>query len=411
MPRLQRRCSCRRIAREALISHAGSATPFMDEWDGDWAGLIKPYLDGALTLEGLAAPFMEHRILFARVMVLSIFHVSGYGIGAANDGQRNPQFHLHRPHRLCSRRVLSGGWALAAIATTSLVNVIPFSFDNVLLGSTRISTCCRRFPARPLADRRPPRLGAEMGGGAHLRRELVFLPGVGRLRLAAALACHLAQMACGEEGDFENGWGQPRGRRLAVLIGFIRTSRSPTPCGPSPAPGEFFRRWLASPDGRQGRCWACCFLCPRPCSACAWSPTGRCERSTLVQFRSSRLGLCANRHDRWGGGRPAAKPLPGSADARAGGPSFGQRPVESLFRRKPKARSAARRRAGCSRHGLRSWPFAATAERPIPKEVEAWRQTVRLEAGMFRDLFKTGDVPRFQAPPVLNNSLSGSKAR
>ena len=37
-------------SRAALIRFAGNATPYMDEWDGDWGGLLRPYLDGTLTL-------------------------------------------------------------------------------------------------------------------------------------------------------------------------------------------------------------------------------------------------------------------------------------------------------------------------------------------------------------------------
>ena len=43
-------------ARAVLIGFAGSSAPYMDEWDGDWGGLIRPWLDGSLTLDLLASP-------------------------------------------------------------------------------------------------------------------------------------------------------------------------------------------------------------------------------------------------------------------------------------------------------------------------------------------------------------------
>src|SRR5271166_2582089 len=46
-------------ARAALINYAGSPTPFLDEWDGDAAALLKPYLQGRLTVGDLLAPFGE----------------------------------------------------------------------------------------------------------------------------------------------------------------------------------------------------------------------------------------------------------------------------------------------------------------------------------------------------------------
>ncbi|MBV8655560.1 MAG: hypothetical protein JO160_05895, partial [Candidatus Eremiobacteraeota bacterium] len=65
-------------ARAALIFHAGNPTPFIDEWDGEAAYLLQPYLQGRLTVGDLLAPFNEHRVLFTRLLVLSVFHISGY---------------------------------------------------------------------------------------------------------------------------------------------------------------------------------------------------------------------------------------------------------------------------------------------------------------------------------------------
>ena len=211
-------------SRAALISHAGSATPFMDEWDGDWAGLIKPYLDGALTLEGLVAPFMEHRILFTRVIVLSIFHVSGYWdvvLQMIVNAILSSTCIVLTSFALA--RVLSGGWALAAIATTSLVNVIPFSFDNVLLG---FNTHFYLLPALSLlglwliAGSRAWSL--KWAAGAVFGASSFFCLASGALTLAAALACDLAQMACGRRAGLREWLGAAAlAGAVAVLIGFI----------------------------------------------------------------------------------------------------------------------------------------------------------------------------------------------
>ena len=60
-------------SRAALIAYAGNATPFLDEWDADAAHLLKPYLQGHLTIGDLFYPINEHRIVFTKLAVLSIF--------------------------------------------------------------------------------------------------------------------------------------------------------------------------------------------------------------------------------------------------------------------------------------------------------------------------------------------------
>src|SRR5271166_1089505 len=65
-------------ARAALLSYAANPTPFFDEWDGDGFLLLKPYLQGYLGIADLLAPYNEHRIVITRLLVLSIFHLSGY---------------------------------------------------------------------------------------------------------------------------------------------------------------------------------------------------------------------------------------------------------------------------------------------------------------------------------------------
>jgi hypothetical protein len=65
-------------SRTALVGYAGSSTPLMDEWDGDAALILKPYLQGNLTVGDLLTPFNEHRIFFTRLLVMSLFNISGY---------------------------------------------------------------------------------------------------------------------------------------------------------------------------------------------------------------------------------------------------------------------------------------------------------------------------------------------
>ena len=65
-------------SRAALIAYAASPTPFLDEWDADATHLLKPYLQGHLTIADLLYPINEHRIPFTKLAVLSVYEVSGY---------------------------------------------------------------------------------------------------------------------------------------------------------------------------------------------------------------------------------------------------------------------------------------------------------------------------------------------
>ena len=65
-------------SRAAVINHAGNPTPYLDEWDGGGANLLKPYLQNTLTVGDLFRAHNEHVIFFTRVLMLGIFTLSGY---------------------------------------------------------------------------------------------------------------------------------------------------------------------------------------------------------------------------------------------------------------------------------------------------------------------------------------------
>ena len=65
-------------SRAIVINHDGNSTPFWDEWDGDAANLLLPYLRGNLALGDLFSRHNEHIIFFTRLLTLAIFTLSGY---------------------------------------------------------------------------------------------------------------------------------------------------------------------------------------------------------------------------------------------------------------------------------------------------------------------------------------------
>ncbi len=56
-----------------LIASHGSPLPFLDQWKGEGAEVLRPWLKGELRVAGLLAPFNEHRIVPSRLLVLALF--------------------------------------------------------------------------------------------------------------------------------------------------------------------------------------------------------------------------------------------------------------------------------------------------------------------------------------------------
>lgn len=186
-------------SRAALIAYAGYATPFLDEWDADAAHLLKPWLQGRLTIGDLLYPINEHRIVFTKLAVLSIFRISGYWdvilqmiVNAVVDSATIVAlaYALARP--------LAAGWAIAAMILSTAVNAIPFGYDNIVLGfNTHFYLLLTLSMAAMwlLADARAwsPRWAAGVLCG--ICSSLCLASGA--LTLAAAGGGQILQIACG----------------------------------------------------------------------------------------------------------------------------------------------------------------------------------------------------------------------
>jgi hypothetical protein len=186
-------------ARAAVINYAGNPTPYADEWDGEAAGLLMPYLKGALTFRDLFHAHNEHVIFFTRLLTLAIFNVSGYWdvvlqmiANAILDAATVVaiSYALSRP--------LRRGWAAAAMSLSAFVNAFPLSYDNILLGFNTHFYLLLAFSFASLwcmTDSRAwsPRWAA----GALFALASFLCMASGALTLAAATLLHLLQMACG----------------------------------------------------------------------------------------------------------------------------------------------------------------------------------------------------------------------
>ena len=122
-------------ARAEALRFAGNPTPLGDEWDGDMVRLLQPYLHGDLTLGDLFRFHNEHVVFFTRLTTLAVFKASGYWdvvlqmiVNAILDAATVVALGL------AFSRVLTGAWAWTALILAVLLNVLPLSWENILLG-------------------------------------------------------------------------------------------------------------------------------------------------------------------------------------------------------------------------------------------------------------------------------------
>lgn len=64
------------VGRFAFVSVYAASIPYWDQWDAEGAHLIKPWLDGTLTVGHMFAPHNEHRILFTRLVSLALLEAN-----------------------------------------------------------------------------------------------------------------------------------------------------------------------------------------------------------------------------------------------------------------------------------------------------------------------------------------------
>ncbi len=211
-------------ARATLISYAGNATPFLDEWEADGSHLLKPYLDGTLTVADLFVPLNEHLIFFTKLAVLSIFNISGYWdvvLQMIANSILDSATVVAIAYALS--RVLDGGSAVAAMIISTTINALPYGYDNVVLGfnthfyllltfsfaSVWFMVDSRAWSTRWAA-------GVLCGLGSYL------CVASGALTLAAAAGAHLLQMACGRRGGMREWLGiAALAATTVVFIGMV----------------------------------------------------------------------------------------------------------------------------------------------------------------------------------------------
>lgn len=196
-------------SRFIVISHDGNYTPFWDEWDGDAANLLLPYLRGNLGLHDLFRSHNEHVIFFTRLLTLAIFNISGYWdvilqmiVNAFLDAATVIAISF------ALSRVLRGAWASAAIILPALVNAFPLSWENILLGFNTHFYALLAFSFAGLWFLSGARAWSSSWAVGALFAAASFLcMASGALTLAAAAGLHLIQLACGRRGGLREWLG------------------------------------------------------------------------------------------------------------------------------------------------------------------------------------------------------------
>ena len=280
-------------SRAALISHAGNATPFLDEWDGDAAYLLEPYLQGRLTVGDLLAPFGEHRILFTRLLVLTIFNVSGYWdviLQMIVNAIVNAAAVVAFSYALA--RVLGGAFAVAAMIVCVAINAVPYGYDAILFGFHTQFFFLNAFSFASLwllagSKAWSPRWAA--GVLAALAAYLSMASGA--FTPGAAAAAHLLQAACGRRRGLRETLGMAALGAMTVAMLALNS-----------APPGVRRLQSAFPWAVSLRIFATCELaCPQRAGVDPLRAIGAirdahargtpwAQRSALAEPRCARLG-------------------------------------------------------------------------------------------------------------------------
>jgi hypothetical protein len=217
-------------SRAIVINHDGNSTPFWDEWDGDAANLLLPYLRNNLTLGDLFRGHNEHVIFFTRLLTLAIFNISGYWdvvLQMIANAFLDATTVIAVSFALS--RVLCGAWALAAIIVSTLINAFPLSWENILLGFNTHFYALLAVSFAGLWFLAGSRAWSLRWAAGSLCAAASFLcMASGALTLGAAVSLHLIQMACGRRGDLREWLGvaalATAAAALIVLVSYAPAS-------------------------------------------------------------------------------------------------------------------------------------------------------------------------------------------
>ena len=124
------------LAKLSLIAIAANPTPFLDQWDGQAAGLYKPWLERTWTWHAFVAPHNEHRILPTRVLDVALFEALGQRWDPILEMAINAVLHtlavVMLVRFLTTALPVGAAWPVWIFA--SVIHTVPFGWDSTLQG-------------------------------------------------------------------------------------------------------------------------------------------------------------------------------------------------------------------------------------------------------------------------------------
>lgn len=124
------------LARLLYVQFFATPMPYMDQWDGEWASALKPWLEGTLQWQMLLAPHNEHRILPTRLVTLLSYAATGQWNNVYEARVAAVVFcfipALLVWHAFRDAGAAVGRWMLLLLAI--LLSVLPFAWENFLVG-------------------------------------------------------------------------------------------------------------------------------------------------------------------------------------------------------------------------------------------------------------------------------------
>lgn len=124
------------LPRLYYVENFAISLPFWDQWDSEWAGLLKPWIEGNLRFSDLYAPHNEHRIFPTRLTTLFLFLITGTW-NNLTEARFNIPLSALTPLMLiwliCKHERISGPrWLVIAVILAGAS--LPFSWENILIG-------------------------------------------------------------------------------------------------------------------------------------------------------------------------------------------------------------------------------------------------------------------------------------
>lgn len=124
------------LPRWYYVEHFAVALPFWDQWDSEWTGLIKLWIEGKLQFSNFFINHNEHRILPTRLMTLLTFMVTG-SWNNLTEARLNIPLSAATPLLLIWLLYNFGeirGERWLVVVTIIAGASLPFSWENFLIG-------------------------------------------------------------------------------------------------------------------------------------------------------------------------------------------------------------------------------------------------------------------------------------